>query len=764
MRDIILNRSPLAERPYMAPEGYPLLPGNYGSRGREDNLQWKRFIRTLQKQWRTILRFVFIFLAVLAAIVFFMTNTYEATARIEIAPPATPEAVSLNQQPEQIASPSTDYFQTQLEILKGEGLALSVIHNLHLESNPEIAGHHHLIPLWGTVKDWLGFKSEPITTEQMVKNFEKRLSVSQVHTSELVEISFATTNPELSAEVTNNLIDTYMQRARRSEYEATMAAAGALSGELNDLKQAVQKANDDLINYQREHGIVDTGAMNAADGGMQGGPQNPISGRVLGLNQQLTQAEADRLTQQSYLRMIQSGDTSSLPQMRDNVVLQDVQKRLGESRADLAQASAVYGKKNPIVIRLQDQVDELQKQADTERQAIAKQVRTAYNAAAAHEALLKNTLDEMTSSLNAADQSMVQYNLLKQEAQAKSSLYVNVESRLKEIALSSSLFANNLRVIEHANVPQSPARPQRLEIMAVGFLFSLLAGCALAFVRENFDDTVASIEDVRDWTGLPCLGIVPRIGPANMPALRADAKLLGQPRKALRGARSRFFIDRPGSPEAEAMHSLDTAIRLPVRAEGDPRQVLVIGSSFPSEGKTTIAMNLAMALSRHGTTCLVDADLRNPQVARSFGIGSMKGGLREVLGQSVRLEDALQGVPRLDKLMILPAGAAPPDPVELLASAQMRDLVAQLRNQFLYVVIDVPPVVPYADSRWLSCLADGVVLVARAGTTTRQALSLSTEILRELRVPVLGVVLNGVDLKTEYYWYGYGTDDRRKTA
>ncbi|HLV93831.1 MAG TPA: polysaccharide biosynthesis tyrosine autokinase [Candidatus Acidoferrales bacterium] len=765
MHDIILNHSPLADRPYMSPEGYPLRATGYGFRAHDDNLQWKRFMRTLQKQWRVITRFMTIFLVVLAVIVFFMTDTYEATARIEIAPPATPEAVSLNEQPEQASSSSADYFQTQLEILKGDGLALSVIHNLHLEQNPEIAGQEHILPLWSNLKGELGFKSDPDTVGQMVKNFEDRLSVSQIHNSELVAISFASKNPELSAQVTNNLIDTYLQRARRSQYDATMAAAGALSGELNDLKMAVAKANQALTDYQTEHGIVDTGAVNGADGNnLQGGPQNPVTARVVELNHELTQAEADRLNQQSYLRMVQGGNTASLPQMRDNVVLQDLEKHLAESQADLSQALAVYGQKNPIVLKLKNETNELQKQTDLERQRVLSQVKTAYNAATAHETLLRNTLNEMKVNLDQADQSMVQYNLLKQEAAAKSNLYVTLESRLKEIAISSSLFANNLRVIEHARVPESPARPQRVEIMALGFVFSLLAGCALAFVRENFDDTVASIDDIRDWTGLPCLGIVPRIGPPNMPALRADAKLLGQPRKSLHGARSRFFIDRPGSPEAEAMHSLDTAIRLPVRVEGDPRQVLVIGSSFPSEGKTTIAMNLAMALSRHGSTCLVDADLRNPQVARSFGMGTMKGGLREVLGKSLSLDDALQVAPRLDKLMILPAGSAPPDPVELLASSQMRDLVAQLRNKFLYVVIDVPPVIPYADSRWLSCLADGVVLVARAGTTTRQAMSLSTEILRELRVPVLGVVLNGVDLKTEYYWYGYGNDARTKTA
>jgi succinoglycan biosynthesis transport protein ExoP len=758
MHDIMLNHLPLVDRRYIEPSPYPMMAPGYGFRVREDDLHWKRFVRTLQKQWRTIARFVAVFLTVLAAVVFFMSDTYEATARIEIAPPASPEAVSLRDQPGQASPTSTDYFQTQLEILKSDGLALSVIQNLHLDQNREIAGRQHLLPLLSKLKAAIvGESDQQNAMDQIVKNFEKRLNVNQIHNSELVEISFDSKSPELSAQVTNNLIDTYLQKERRSQYDATMAAGSALSGELNELRASVDKANQALIDFQREHGILDTGSPgpDAANSGIQGGPQNPVTDRVVQLNRELTQAEAERLNQQSYLRAVESGNTASLPQMRDNVVLQELQKHLAESKADLQQALAVYGENNSIVRKLQNETDELQKQTDLERQRILSQVKTAYNTAAAHEGLLRNTLNEMRSSLDQANQSMVQYDLLKQEAASKSNLYVTLSSRLKEIAISSSLFASNIRVVEHARLPERPARPQRLEIMAVGFLFSLLAGCALAFVRENFDDTVGTMDDIRDWTCLPCLGIVPRIGPVNMPALRADAKLLGLPRKLLRGARSRFFIDRPGSPEAEAMHSLDTSIRLPVRSEGDPRQVLTIVSSFPSEGKTTIAMNLAMALSKHGNTCLVDADLRSPQIARSFALGALKGGLREVLVARQKLDDVLQPAPRLERLTILPAGSTPPDPVELLASSRMRDLLAELRNRFLYVVIDCPPVIPYADSRWLSCLADGVVLVARAGTTTRQAIGLSTGILRELRVPVLGVVLNGVDLKSEYYWYGY---------
>ena len=765
MHDITLNQlPPYDERSLVIPRQYPAISPGYAFRAREDNLQWKRVSRILQKHWRTVAGFAVVFLAVLGTVLFFMHDTYEGTARIEISPPASPEAVSLHDQSVQASSPNEDYFQTQLEILKSDGLALSVIQNLHLEQNGELNGQQHAFPLLSKIKAGLGFGAKgPSGIEEVVRNFENHLGVNQVHNSQLVEISFASRDPELASTVTNNLVDTYLQKSRRGQYEATMAAAGALSTELNDLKVAVNNANQALIDYQQKYGIVDAGGgqqLDATGTSSGGGPQNPVTERVVQLNRELTQAEAEKLNQESYLRMVSSGNMSSLPQMRDNVVLQELQKRLAESQADLSQARAVYGENNSIVRKLRNETDELQKQTDLTRTRIVNEVKTSYDAAAAHVQLLHNTLNDMRSSLNEANQSMVEYDLLKQEAQSKANLFVTLSSRLKEIAISSSLFATNLRVVENAHVPERPASPKRLQIMAVGFVFSLLAGCALAFVRENFDDTVGTIEDVKDWTGLPCLGIVPQIGSLSAASLGAP-----KPAKLLNGARSRFFIDRPGSPEAEAMHSLDTSIRIPVRADGDSRQVLVIASSFPSEGKTTIAMNLAMALSRHGSTCLVDADLRNPQIGRSFSVSSPRGGLSEILHGKATIEDVLQPAPRLDKLMIMPAGSSPSDPVELLASSEMRDLVARLRSKFMYVVIDSPPVIPYADSRWLSCLADGVVLVARSGTTTRQAIGLSTGILKELRVPVLGIVLNGVNLKSEYYWYGYGYDaPKSKTA
>jgi succinoglycan biosynthesis transport protein ExoP len=747
------DRGPIAPAPGFPYVGFPR--GN-GAIAGSSQMRWRQFSRVIRRNWPLSLTFIVIFMVVLVIVLFAMKDVYEASARLQILPPPVSESVSLQQMPYQVQN-QQDYFQTQIEILESDGLALSVIQHLHLDRNPEISGAGDPGPIT-RIKTKLGLQKEqgPPPMDAILNNFKSKLSISQVKTSELIDVSFSSHDPHLSSAVTNDLIDTYLERSRRSEYEATMAAAGALSNELNDLKDAVGKANDTLVQYQKQHGIIDTGGSASPGGTAPIGPQSPITDRVAQLTQQLTQAEADRLQQQAYLNMINSNESNSLPQMRDNVVLQDLTRELADTRGQLALALTIYGDNNTNVKKLRNEATELQNQIDLERTHVVNQVKTAYNAADDHEKILRSTIDGLKASLGQADQSLVQYDLLKEEAAAKSTLYVTLSNRLKEIAISGSLLSNNIRVTDRARVPQFPAWPHRMEITAIGFVFSLLAGIALAFVRENFDDTITSIDDVKELTGLPCLGMLPRIGPATRMALNIDAKgFFGRSKASEKlASRTRFFLDRPGSPEAEAVRTLDTSIRLPVGSNAVPRQVLLIVSPFPSEGKTTIAVNLAIALSKHGKACLVDADLRNPEVGRAFPIGTRRG-LRDVLVGNAVLAEVLQPAPRIETLSILPAGIPAEQPAELLASRRMDDVVDELRNQFTYVVVDSPPVIPFADARWLSRLVDGVILVARSGATTRQAVGLASDILKEIHAPILGVVLNGVDLKSEYYSYGY---------
>lgn len=567
----LMHMPPYQQRPIVPAGAYPYMGFPAGAApGANSHLQWRRFLRIMRRNWPLSLTFMLIFMVVLVVVLYSMKDVYESTARLEILPPPVSESVSLQQEPYQVQN-QEDYFQTQIEILESDSLALAVIQHLHLDQNPEIAGTGKP-GLLTRIKTKLGLQKQqgPPPMDAILANFKSRLSISQVRTSELIDVSFSSYDPQLSAKVTNSLIDVYLEKSRRSEYDATMAAAGALSNELNDLKTSVDLANQDLVQYQKTHGIIDGGGAIA---GVAVGAQSPVAQRVVELTQQLTQAEADRLQQEAYLNMIANNQSASLPQMRDNVVLQELTREIADARSQLALSLTVYGEKNENVMKLRNQLDELQHQADLERTHVINQVKTAYNAADSHEKLLRSTIDGMKGSLDQADQSIVQYNLLKQEADSKSTLYVTLSSRLKEIAISGSLLSSNIRVTDRARVPSFPSWPHRMEIIAIGFAFSLLAGIALAFVRENFDDTINSIEDVRELTGLPCLGMLPRIGSASRMALNIDAKgLFGRGKAAEKlAARTRFFLDRPGSPRrkrcARSTHRYACRLdRAPIRA------------------------------------------------------------------------------------------------------------------------------------------------------------------------------------------------------
>ncbi len=744
------ERRSRAASPIYVPPTVTVQPTRGGS-----DFYWKQIMRILRKHWRFSLLFGLTFLTAITTATLLMKDTYEASARVEIEPPAGPETVTLRDVPGPTPD-AQDYLQTQIEVLKSNQLAIDVIRTLHLDQN--------IAPGKSRQDSWKSAAMRTLHLDQIFKtparspldialnDFRNRLSVDQVRNSRVVEVGFSSDDPRLAALVANTLVKLYVERSHRSRYEDTMQAAGWLSGELNDLRQGVEKANQALVNFQNANDIVEF--SDSQDTGNS--KQNPVTQKVADLNRQLTQAQSERIQQEAFLKMIEAGSADSLPQMRDNPVLQDSTKRYVEARAQLAQAQAIYGKNNSNLEKLQNQADELEAQLTAERQRIVRQVKTGYEAARARELLLTQALNDMKGSVDRMNQKMIQYSLLKREAQAASDLYNTLSLRLREAAISAGLKSTNIRVVDEARIPDKPAKPHRLQIIALGMVFSVLAGLALAFLRESFDDTVRTADDIKAWTGLHSLAMFPLVASANTDGrhlLARPIKLLGNGAKKERDASGvKFFLERPRSAEAEAVRSLQTSIRLLSRTGGNALRVILLASASPNEGKTTVALNLAMALAQRGKTCLVDADLRNPVMARTFGL-SFQQGLEDVLKGSAALEDTLLEVPDVANLTILPAGASAPNPGELVNSEAMREVLRGLRERFDHVVIDSPPVIPFADARWLSSLSDGVVLVARYGSTTRQAMIWSTETLAEVDAPVLGVVLNGVDLKSEYYWY-----------
>ncbi len=712
-------------------------------------LDLERALRILHKNWRYAAVFALTLLSVVTIVTFRMKDIYEPTARLEIDPPGS-EVLSMKDLLN-AGMNDQDYLETQARILQSDELAVSVIRTLRLDQNVELVGKQALEDEGGQAGDESpsGTQLTPVENRAL-RNFQQRFKVLKVRSSRLVEVSFASHDPQLAAQVTNTLVSLFIDRNYRTRYETTMQASEWLSGQLSDLGQKVEKSNQALVDYQRKYGIVD----------LEEDRQNTVTQKLTDLNHQRVLVETERIELEAALKMVESGSADLLPQVHNNQFLQTLTYRFVEARAQLAQALAIYGKNNPNVKRIQNDVDEMEVQLTAERQRVIGILKTSYETARHRESLLAEAMDKMKGILANMNERMVQYAVLKNEARANQELYRNLLAKLKEAGVSAGLRSSNIRVVDQARVLDKPTRPNRPVNIAFGLLAGILGGVLFAFLVEKLDNTVSTPEDVTECSGLASLALFPLRGSANgagrlSPWRKQAAKLLGN--GSIIGPPSstpRFFLERPHSAEAEAVQNLYTSIMLS-RPGKPPRAILVVSAS-PSEGKTTVSVNLATVLARHGRTCLTETDLRRPAVAPVFGL-TRQHGLSNVLTGSAPLETAMAPVPDVPNLMLLLAGPTPPNPAELIASEPMRELLLSLREQFDYVVLDSPPIIPFADARSLSPLVDGVVVVGRAGWTTRQAIMRTTEILEAAHAHVLGIVINGVDLtSSEYRYYHYG--------
>ncbi|PYV85446.1 MAG: capsular biosynthesis protein, partial [Acidobacteria bacterium] len=321
--------------------------------------------------------------------------------------------------------------------------------------------------------------------------------------------------------------------------------------------------------------------------------------------------------------------------------------------------------------------------------------------------------------------------------------------KLKEAGVTAGLRSNNIREVDIARTPGAPAEPNIARNLVFAFALGLSSGIGLAFLLEGLDNTVRTPEQAQAISGLPSLGMIPlgsKIG------AEAGAK------QGLVVASSKEPVElitqaRPQSQMAESYRALRTSLLL--TSLGAPPKIILITSALPREGKTTTSVNTAIVLAQKGTrVLLIDADLRRPSIHKALGMGP-RVGLSNVLTGGATSQQATVRSPILPNLFILPAGTPPPNPAELMASQQMFDLLAELREQYDHIVIDTPPTLSVTDAVVLSTRSDAVVLVIRSSQTTKPALRRTRDILTQVNARVAGVLLNAVNLNSPDYSYYY---------
>jgi len=695
----------------------------------------------LRKRRSTVFAVSFLVTLLVTVVVYRMKPIYRATARMEVQA-ETPALQSLN---ELSPSAATDaaFLQTQVDLLQNNNLAWQTMQELGLANgNPELAAGGDLWPLSGS-------RPTAANPAGLIRSFKKHLHIELLNESRLVEVSFESEDSDLAARAANTLVKNYVEANFRSKYETTRQASAWMEQQLDELKAKVEKAQQALVDYEREYSITNLGDK-----------ENVVQQRLAQLSTDLTAAQVERANKQSVYDSVRNNNAEAAV-IAEDALLGQLESKNAELHTEYAAATSQYGPNFYKVKQLGNQISEVEGLIDRERKRIMERIESDYRTAARREQLLAQDVSAQKSEVEKLNQLLIKYTILKGDFETNQQLYDELLKRLKDATVSVSLRATSVRLADAALVPTAPIRPDKRVDIAVGLLVGLILGLTLAFIREGLDRTVKTAEDIENQIAIPTLAVIPlgakSRGRYGRYFARESQKLPGNGNLGL------SIVNAPGSEMAESFRVLRTSILL--SGSPQPPQVLLVTSAHPSEGKTFASVNLALALAqRGGRVLLVDGDLRKPTVLKALGLGNGESegkGLSSYLTGGQGIDSALVSFTALPNLSVLPSGPIPSNPAELVSSPAMGTLVSELRQRFEHIVLDSPPLLLVTDGILLSTLADGVVLVVESGSTSRGALHRVRQILDRSGAKTLGAVLNKLDDRMDgyntsrYKYYGY---------
>ena len=693
----------------------------------------------IKRKWMVIAVIVGIFMAV-AISSLRQTPVYEAVGRIAVNK-ADPNLITFKD-----SGPVVDYYDqadldTEVRILQSDLMALQVIRQLNLDKRPEFGGNSDQ-RLPNLVADPLQTDSNRVSA--LLGGFRGHLRVTLIPNTRIIEIHYNSTDPQLAASAVNTLAATYVEQNFKTKFESTMQASDWLSKQLVDLQMKVETSQEKLVRYQKEHEILGTDEK-----------QNITTEKLGVLNNEMTGAEFDRMQKEAMYRQTQTDDPDAIAAAIDTgggtgALLGKLRDQQAALRIQVADLNTQFGPSYPKIAQLNNQLKEIDRQLQSETNKGVDHLRGQYLAALQREIMLRGSFEKQKQEANKLNESAIEYSILKRDLDSNRTLYEGLLAKLKEAGVTAGLRSNSFRIIDAARVPTSPSEPNIPRNLSFALVLGVISGIGLAFLLESMDNSVRTPEQATALSALPSLGMIP---------LGSKSGSHGPTGKRLAlTAASKEVVEtvtlvRPQSQMAESYRALRTSLLL--SNLGAPPKVIMVTSARPQEGKTTTSINTAIVLAQKGTrVLLMDADLRRPSIHKTFGMGP-RSGLSNVLTGSATMQQTIVASPILPNLFIMPAGTPPPNPAELLASSNMRDLLAELRGLYDHIVIDTPPTLSVTDAVVLSPRADATILVIRSGQTTKQALRRARDILMQVNAHVAGVLLNAVDLTSPDYYYYY---------
>lgn len=728
------------------PAEYPVAPGAYYPYP-EEEIHLRHYLLTiLRRKWIVITFFIAVVTTV--AVGTFMTKPqYKSTVTIKIEK-ENPNILTFKDI-YAVEKTEDDYYQTQYKILKSRNLAKRVIRQMKLDSNPEFSKKKEEAALTSFLKHDQLLKEDGIDSA-LVGKFIGRIEVNPQLKSRLVDVSFISYDPQLSAKVADSIANSFIELNIGSKYEATQQAREWLEKQLESMKAKVEHSEESLNEYASKQGIIFIDHENKS-----GESQNIIIKKLSELSTELTAATSDRIHKEALYNEVLAGNTESSSLVMSNPSILTLKNNFAMLESEYNQNLRIYKPDYPKMVKQKELVDQIKMRIDAETKKIVFSIKKDYEAALKREKYLGSAFEKQKKEALDLNSRSVQYQILKRESDTNKELYNGLLQRLKETGISAGLTSTNIQILDKAEVPKSPFKPKKGLNILLSLIVGLFGGIGLAFFAEYLDNTIQTSEDVEKKISMPSLGLVPLYNKNNG---------TDQPVELI----SLLYSDGK-SQFCEAYSSIRTFLLF--STAGRPPKVMMVTSPRKQEGKTTTVINTAISLTKSDAkVILIDADMRRPKLHKIFKLNNSTG-LSSFLSGNEEFSEGLIKPTDMPNLDVITSGPLPPNPAELLGSYRLRDLVDGLYPLYNFILLDTPPVLGLADAVITSSLTDGVIMVLRSGQTPKDAALQTRKILESVNAKVLGVVLNAIsdtNLKYgyssyyQYYYYQNYTSDENK--
>lgn len=631
--------------------------------------------------------------------------------------------------------------ETEVRILESASLGADVIERLHLEQNPAFFKNPRKLRQ-GSVE----FSGE------LTRAWSKSIAVRSLPKTNLIEIKFTGPDSKLDQLIVNTLVDAYIERNFRVKYDSVTKASDWLGKQLADIKQKTEASEKALAEYQKKTGIIIVNGVGSSEDpkAQNDSGTSIVLSQLEDIDTAYSAAKVARIQKEAIYRLSLSSDPEVLAEVVPGSTLPAMRAQQADVRNQYALSAAKFGPKYPKTSQLKAQLDQMDKSIKEEIERTREHLRDEFEAAKNAESALTTQLDGLTKQAYSLNDSAIQLKILQREAEANRLLYDDLLKRLNEAGVVASLKSTNVTIVDDAVEPDRPSSISKRIVVLLGLCFGLIVGLVVAFVLDSVHDTVDSIEDAEAAAGTPVVGIVPEFeenakkSRENKGTSAANADSLG---------RYLFVLAYPISHIAESFRAIRTAVLLS-RADHPPK-TMVITSSLPGEGKSTVAVNLALVFAqRDARVLLIDGDMRKGRLHRFLEIDGSTG-LSAVLSGGVKLKDAITALPACPNLTILPCGMRPPNSSELFDSIAMSNLLEEATQMFDLIIIDTPPVLLVTDAVILADKVDVTLIVTRSRVTRRGALQRLVGVLGASGANLVGTVLNGVDMGSPGSYAGY---------